>query len=261
MIATIVFFALITALIIQIIFIFNKNGKPDPVSPWILIASAAGLLVDLVQRSIKIKFVAMTNTFESLVFFSMCLLIVLFVYALKGKEKAFPMLNFGGTFVAMLLLAIASSPIAPKEALSPIPALQSNWLVLHVSLAFVGEAFFAVSFVASIYYLMTKDEDKKKNLDKLIYTTITIGYPIFTAGALIFGAIWASYAWGRFWGWDPKETWALITWLTYTGYLHARFVAKLRGKLLAIISVVGFLFTLFTFFGVNFLLSGLHSYG
>ncbi len=91
-------------------------------------------------------------------------------------------------------------------------------------------------------------------------TAIGIGYPIFTAGGLIFGAIWAETAWGRWWGWDPKETWALITWLVYTAFLHTRLVKRLRGRTSSVLAVVGFAATVFTFFGVNFLLSGLHSY-
>ena len=99
-----------------------------------------------------------------------------------------------------------------------------------------------------------------KRIDKIIYTSIAIGYPIYTAGALIFGAIWAQYAWGSYWSWDPKETWALITWFIYTGYLHTRLIKKWRGKMTALLAIVGFVFTMFTFFGVNYLLSGLHSY-
>jgi cytochrome c-type biogenesis protein CcsB len=151
--------------------------------------------------------------------------------------------------------------VSGKEIMAPIPALQSYWLVLHVSFAFVGEAFFAFSFVAAIYFLLVKDEEKKKRLDRIVYTSIGIGYPIYTAGALIFGAVWAQYAWGSYWSWDPKETWALITWLVYTGYLHTRLVKKWRGNMTALLSIVGFAFTIFTFFGVNYLLSGLHSYG
>jgi ABC-type transport system involved in cytochrome c biogenesis permease subunit len=83
---------------------------------------------------------------------------------------------------------------------------------------------------------------------------------VFTAGALIFGAVWAQKAWGRWWGWDPKETWALITWLVYTFYLHLRLISKKTGKLISLIAVIGFLCTIFTFFGVNYLLPGLHSY-
>jgi cytochrome c-type biogenesis protein CcsB len=118
-----------------------------------------------------------------------------------------------------------------------------------------------VAFVSSILLLATKDEKKRDKLDKTTYTAVAVGYPIFTAGALVFGAVWAANAWGSFWSWDPKETWALITWLTYTLYLHVRLYKKLKGPVSAWISIVAFLFTIFTFFGVNFLLSGLHSYG
>jgi cytochrome c-type biogenesis protein CcsB len=98
-------------------------------------------------------------------------------------------------------------------------------------------------------------------MDRLVATSIGIGYPIFSAGALVFGAIWAETAWGAWWSWDPKETWALITWLIYTAYLHTRLVKGMRGRTSAILAIVGFLATVFTFFGVNYLLSGLHSYG
>jgi cytochrome c-type biogenesis protein CcsB len=168
---------------------------------------------------------------------------------------------FGATMFCLALLAVSSSPLAPKAIQPPIPALQSYWLVLHVTFSFIGEAFFVVSFVASIAFLATRNADRRTDMDRLTAAAIGIGYPVFTAGALIFGAIWAETAWGSWWSWDPKETWALITWLIYTAYLHTRLVKKMRGRTSAVISVVGFLATVFTFFGVNYLLTGLHSYG
>jgi ABC-type transport system involved in cytochrome c biogenesis permease subunit len=182
------------------------------------------------------------------------------VYKLRAREKTIPFITFGATIVAIALLAVASSPVAPKDVVPPIPALQSYWLVLHVTLSFIGESFFVVAFVCAICYLASRDEERKKLLDRLTYTTVAIGYPIFTAGALIFGAVWAQAAWGSYWSWDPKETWALITWLVYTAYLHTRFVKRFRGKVSAVLAIVGFAFTMFTFFGVNYLLAGLHSY-
>ena len=172
-----------------------------------------------------------------------------------------PLIQFGATIVGIFLLAVASSPIAPDTIEPPIPALQSYWLVMHVIFSFIGEAFFVVGFVTAIYYLAVRDEEKKKNADRMLYTSIAIGYPIFTAGALVFGAIWAETAWGSYWSWDPKETWALVTWLTYTAFLHSRLVKRFRGKVSAYLSIIGFVFTIFTFFGVNYLLSGFHSYG
>ncbi len=255
------FVLLIVSAVIQVVFLLRKERRPDAVSHMLLLAAAALLLADIVVRSIQISFVAVTNTFESLVFFAGVTALVLFVYRLLARERTLLFVQFGATVVAIAMLAIASSPIAPKEVLPPIPALQSYWLVLHVTLSFIGESFFVVSFVAAIGYLAARDADRKKNLDRLTYTTVGIGYPIFTAGALIFGAIWAENAWGSYWSWDPKETWALITWLVYTAYLHTRLVRRLRGKVSAVAAIVGFVFTLFTFFGVNYLLSGLHSYG
>lgn len=261
MIGTIGFIILCAYGVVMIVYLIMKKQELDRYSHFLLLAGALVLLASTVVRSIQIKFVAVTNTYESLIFFSAFIALVLFIYRWRAGAKTVRFILFTGTIVAIFLLAIASSPVAAKEAVPPIPALQSSWLVLHVTFAFIGEAFFAVAFVAAIYYLTVKNEEKKKDVDRIIYTTIGIGYPIFTAGALIFGAIWAQAAWGSYWSWDPKETWALITWLVYTAYLHTRFIKKLRGKVSAILAVVGFLFTLFTFFGVNYLLSGLHSYG
>jgi ABC-type transport system involved in cytochrome c biogenesis permease subunit len=260
MIATIAFGALIVSAVIQVIYLLRRERRIDPFSHYILLAAAVLLLAVTIDRSIRIRFVAVTNTFESLVFFSAAISLVLFVYRLRSKGKAIPYINFGGTVVAIALLAIASSPIAPREVVPPIPALQSYWLVLHVTLSFIGESFFVVAFICAIYYLASRNEERRKSLDRLTYSTIAVGYPIFTAGALIFGAVWAQTAWGTYWSWDPKETWALITWLIYTAYLHTRFVKKFRGKVSAVLAIVGFAFTMFTFFGVNYLLAGLHSY-
>jgi ABC-type transport system involved in cytochrome c biogenesis permease subunit len=260
MMSTIAFILLAAAAVIQIYFLIRKNQDGESFSQYPMFAAAALLFATIITRSIQINFIAVTNTFESLVFFSGVIALVLALYKMQKKVKILPGILFGGTIIALGFLAIASSPIAPADIQPPIPALQSGWLVLHVTFSFIGEAFFVVAFIASIYYLVTADEEKKRNADRITYRAIGIGYPIFTVGALIFGAIWAKYAWGTYWGWDPKETWALVTWLVYTAYLHSRFIKKMRGKGSAILSIIGFAFTVFTFFGVNYLLAGLHSY-
>ena len=260
MIATVAFGLLIAAAVIQIVFLLRRGRHLDGFSHYLLLAAAVLLLYVTVERSIRIRFVAITNTFESLIFFSAMIALLLFLYRLRAGERTIPFITFGSTVVAIAFLAVASSPIAPKDVMPPIPALQSSWLVLHVTLSFIGESFFVLAFVCSIYYLVSRSKERRQRLDRLTYTTIAIGYPIFTAGALVFGAIWAQSAWGSYWSWDPKETWALITWLVYTAYLHTRLVKKLRGRISAILSIVGFAFTIFTFFGVNYLLAGLHSY-
>jgi ABC-type transport system involved in cytochrome c biogenesis permease subunit len=260
-IATVALVVIAAAALLQIVFLLRRGEKRDPITHYLLALGAVLLLVTLVDRSIRISFVAVTNTYESLVFFSSVTCLVVFVLRLIPKVKLPLFVQFGATIIAIALLMVSSSPLAPKEIQPPIPALQSLWLVLHVTFAFIGESFFAVSFVAALASLFQKDEEKRKTADRIMYTAVGIGFPIFTAGGLIFGAIWAQTAWGRYWGWDPKETWALITWLVYTAYLHSRFIKKLRGRIGAILNVIGFAATVFTFFGVNFLLSGLHSYG
>ena len=266
MMATIALVLIGLAAALQAAFLLRKGGRQDPVSHWLLAAGGGLLVATIVQRSIAIRFVAVTNTYESLVFFSAAIALLLFVLRLVLNRGAARSTGLP-PFVAAVLLMISSSPVAPKEIAPPIPALQSLWLVLHVTFSFIGEAFFVVSFVAAIAYLgasrafASGSEQKRADMDRLAATAIGIGYPIFTTGALIFGAIWAETAWGSWWSWDPKETWALVTWLIYTAYLHTRLVRSLRGRISAVLAIAGFAATVFTFFGVNFLLSGLHSYG
>jgi ABC-type transport system involved in cytochrome c biogenesis permease subunit len=261
MIPTIALVLIAASCVLQAVLLMRKTEVKEPVSGILLLVAGALLFVTLLQRSIAISFVAVTNTYESLLFFSAVTAVVVGIFRLIARKKTLHFVLFGASIVSLALLMISSAPTLPKEVQPPVPALQSAWLVLHVTMAFVGESFFVVSFVAAIVYLASKDPEKAKDADRIMYTTVGIGYPIFTAGALIFGAIWAQNAWGRFWGWDPKETWALVTWLLYTAYLHTRLVRKLRGRISAILAIAGFVCTVFTFFGVNYLLSGLHSYG
>jgi ABC-type transport system involved in cytochrome c biogenesis permease subunit len=261
MMATLGFLAIIAAAVLQVVWLFRKDDSRDPASPWILAAAALVFFGITVARSFKISFVALTSTYESLLFYSAFIMALEVGYRYQKKVPFSRIIEFGATVSALAMAAIASSPLLPKDALPPIPALKSLWLVAHVALSFVGEAFFVISFAASLAFLFAKDDAKRLDFDRITYTSIAVGYPIFTAGALIFGAIWAEQAWGRWWSWDPKETWALITWLVYTLYLHVRLVMKKKDATASWISVIGFLCTVFTFFGVNYLLPGLHSYG
>ena len=253
---------IVIAAVFQAGFLLRRENRRDPASHWLLAAAAVLLLATLVDRSIRIRFAAVTNTYESLLFFSAALCAVLFVLRVVRRTQGFsPFVLFGATIVALALLAISSSPLTPHAIQPPIPALRSFWLVLHVTFSFIGEAFFVVSFIAALGYFITRTEERRAEMDRLVAAAVGIGYPVFTAGALVFGAIWAETAWGAWWSWDPKETWALITWLIYTAYLHTRLVKRLRGRISAVLALVGFAATLFTFFGVNYLLPGLHSYG
>ena len=255
------FAALLASAALQVFFLFKRPAKPDKVAPALMLASAAALLAVIAMRSVRIGFIALTSTYESLAFWAAVVCVVSFVYGRQRRLQYRPGVVFGATMLSVVMLAVASSPLIPKEALPPIPALRSGWLILHVSFTFVGEAFFVVSFVTALIFLSVKDGDRRLELDRLTYTAIAVGYPFFTAGALVFGAIWAEQAWGRWWSWDPKETWALVTWLVYTAYLHLRLVMRRKDAVPSLLAVVGFICTVFTFFGVNYLLPGLHSYG
>jgi ABC-type transport system involved in cytochrome c biogenesis permease subunit len=259
--ATIAFALVLAAAAIQAAFLFRRDGRLDPVSHWALLAAALCLFALVVRRSISIGFPALTGVFECLVFLSALVCLLLFAYRLQQRLAFRPPVQFGSTVAAAAFLALASSPIAPKEALAPIPALRSGWLLLHVSFSFVGEALFVASFVAALSFLASRDAEKRRDYDRICYVSIAAGYPIFTAGALLFGAVWAEQAWGSWWSWDPKETWALVTWLVYTLYLHIRSMRRRSEALPSIVAAAGFICAIFTFFGVNYLLPSLHAYG
>jgi cytochrome c-type biogenesis protein CcsB len=229
-----------------------------------------GLIVHtaaLVIRTIESGHAPFTNMYESLSFLAWSAILAYVI--MEGKYR----IRKAGPYFMLIvigLMALASSPLMPAEATPLVPALQSYWLWLHVSVTMLGEAFFAVAFVTSILYLIAESREKKgraeegaissEKLDSISYRSIAIGFPLFTLGGLIFGMVWAYKAWGTYWSWDPKEVWSLITWFVFALYLHTRIVMGWKGRRSAIIAILGFLAALFTYFGVNYLLSGLHSY-
>lgn len=147
-----------------------------------------------------------------------------------------------------------------------VPALKSWWMKLHVPANFVGYGAFSLSAMLGVGYLLAQRGilanrlPRPEVIDDIMYKAIAIGFAFFTI-ATILGAMWAAEAWGGYWSWDPKETWALIVWLNYAAWLHIRLVKGLRGPMLAWWAVVGLFVTTFAFLGVNMFLSGLHSYG
>lgn len=255
------------AMLVYFFSFWQKEGGAATIGRLLLLGGFVLQFAGLVMRTWAAKFMPVTNMYESLNFFTCAIVLCYLIVEYKFKNRSF------GVFilpVVFFLMAFSSSPLVSKELMPLIPALQSQWLVWHVLLAFIGEAAFAVAFGASIMYLLKRSAPQGSfinrtfptldTLDILSYRAIMIGFPVFTLGALIFGAIWAKYAWGDYWSWDPKETWALITWLVYALYLHARILRGWKGRGAAWVSIIGFLATMFTLFGVNYLLSGLHSY-
>jgi ABC-type transport system involved in cytochrome c biogenesis permease subunit len=221
--------------------------------------AAAALILITIQRSVEIRFAALLGTYDALVFYSFCILLVSALYAVQKKLNVLAPVQFLASVISFGLFALASSPLVPSGVTPPVPALQSGWLVLHVGLSFIGEAFFVFSFICAVLFLASKNR-KDSNMPDYTYKAVIIGYPVFTLGAIIFGAVWAENAWGNYWSWDPKEVWALITWLVYTLYLHIRLRYKKKKKMQAWVAVLGFICTLITFFGVNYLIPSLHSY-
>lgn len=214
--------------------------------------------VALLVRSVASGHPPIANLFEYLTLFAWAIVLgFLIIWRRKGLE----LLTVFASPVALAALVLASMmPTRVDQQL--MPALQSYWLWIHVSLAVLAEAAFAVAFVASVLHLvfLGKSRDRADLMDGVTYRAVGVGFPLFTIGALFAGAVWAQRAWGSPWSWDPKETSSLIVWLIYAIYLHVRLVRGWRGASSAWISIVGFAMTLFTILGSRFL-GGLHSYG
>jgi cytochrome c-type biogenesis protein CcsB len=189
-----------------------------------------------------------------------------------------PSLRYLGLFVMLpVLLVMFLAGTLYTKASKLVPALQSYWLAIHVSSIAVAEGILMTSAVLTILYLVRSRFERlgaesgrrltqlgsrlpvATSLDKAAYRAVAFAFPIYTAG-VIFGAIWAEAAWGRYWGWDPKETWAFIAWVIYAMYLHARATAGWKGNRAGYINLLGFAAMTFNFFVVNIVVSGLHSY-
>ena len=253
--------------------LYGKRETLARIGTWICIVAAVVSTAALGVRwaesyRMGIGRIPVTNLYESLVFFAWSVNLFYLVVEWKYKSRTFGAFVIPIAFGTMLFAFTNESSIQPL-----VPALQSYWLHAHVITCFVGYAAFAVSAGVAIMYLMkAKREERKetggvvalfpstKVLDELVYKAIVWGFPFLTAG-IITGAAWANYAWGTYWSWDPKETWSLIVWLVYAAFLHARVTRGWHGRRAAILSIVGFVATLFCYLGVNLVLSGLHSYG
>jgi len=188
---------------------------------------------------------------------------ILVGHNILGRRYAIRSIGFLALGVALFLVGYALT--LPSDIEPLVPALDNApLLTVHVAMAMISYGIFATSFAAAVGYLIQGPSDRvrwlpsHKTLDEVAYRAVIIGFPIF-ATLIILGSWWASIAWGRYWGWDPKETSALVTWLIYAVYLHARNQRGWAGRPSALILVVGFGAVLFTYFG-NLFFSGLHSY-
>jgi len=229
------------------------------------------LLGGVFARGLAAQRVPWGNMYE---FATTGLLVATGVYLVLVRMAGVQWLGAIITGFCVLVLGLAFLVYVPAGPL--VPALHSYWLVLHVSAAAIAGGAFAVGAAASAVYLVKSRAEQRTPLDarrgylwrlpssaamdRLAYRVNAFGFPIWTFAALIAGPIWAQYAWGRYWGWDPKEVWAFITFVVYAGYLHARATAGWRGRAAAVLGLVGFATFLFNFVGINLFGSGLHSY-
>jgi cytochrome c-type biogenesis protein CcsB len=171
-------------------------------------------------------------------------------------------LDFAGTIVALGLLIYADSLSSSAGHL--VPALQNSILLsAHVASAVIAYGAFTTGFISSLLFMLQKNNRFSSlpdagSLDSISYHSVIIGFPFMTL-VIVLGALWADIAWGRYWGWDPKETASLVTWLIYAGYLHTRILKGWQGKKSAMLLMIGFAAVVFTFFG-NYIFNGLHAY-
>ncbi|MEW5822733.1 MAG: c-type cytochrome biogenesis protein CcsB [Pseudomonadota bacterium] len=213
--------------------------------------------------------IPVSNLYEVFILFAVLTTLIYLFYEGRYRSR-----NLGG-FVMLVIAAAISFLLwytfgrGAHEIQPLVPALQSWWMKIHVPANFVGYGAFAIAAMVGVAYLIKHQLGgdgpndrlpKLELLDDLMYKSIALGFAFFTI-ATILGAMWAAEAWGGYWSWDPKETWALIVWLNYAAWLHMRLTKGWRGAGLAWWAVIGLLITSFAFLGVNMFLSGLHSYG
>ncbi len=250
----------------------RTTGRPERIGKMgasLLVLGALLQLSAIVLRGLAVHRAPWGNMYE----YGMAVAFITVVTWIVVMWK-FPVRHLTGfLLLPVVILMFINGTLLYTTAAPVQPALQSYWLVIHVSAAIIGSGVFLVPGVASVLYLFRaayeKDETKFARfasklpaadvLDRIAYRTTIFAFPVFTFGVLC-GAVWAESAWGRFWGWDPKETVAFIAWVIYAAYLHSRATAGWRGARAAAINIVGFAAMIFNLFFVNLVTAGLHSY-
>ena len=278
---------------------FSETNQLAKVGKFSTILANILLFFILCSRWIVAGYFPLSNLYESLLFLTWSLLSIYLYIEAKTKSKLIGAILIP---VALLINGFANLTLSPEmQKSSPlVPALQSNWLMMHVSMMLLSYATLIIGSLLCLLFLVVsryKDVDLNiiddsslplynimvdyyeaerlspsnemaelgklkllQSLDNWSYRIIGLGFPFLTIG-IIAGGVWANEAWGSYWSWDPKETWALITWLIFATYLHARITKGWEGKKSAILGGLGFFVIWICYLGVNFLGKGLHSYG
>lgn len=218
------------------------------------------LLVGVVLRGIWAGRVPWGNMYE----FSISSAVgILFVFLIWSTQRNLRWLGLFVTIPTLLTLGLAVTVLYTESA-QLVPALKSYWLVIHVFAAIVGGGAFTVGAATAGLSLISgkgwfQQLPPREKLEGLTHKVVAFSFPIWTF-AVVAGAIWAENSWGRYWGWDPKETWAFITWVIFAAYLHARSTAGWKHQKASVIAIVGWLSFLINYFGVNIFINSLHSY-
>ena len=265
-----------------------KNNLVFKLSRGLVFSSNILFTITLLSRWIGEGYFPLSNLYESLIFLSWSISTLQLLVETKTQSRligaiATPLLFLISGFSSLTL------PIEMQKALPLVPSLQSNWLMMHVSMMMISYATLIIGSLLSILYLAFIAFNKKEKeilvelspvnlnastltsnnyskisllqtVDIWSYRIIGLGFPFLTIG-IISGAVWANEAWGSYWSWDPKETWALITWIVFAIYLHSRLIKGWQGEKAAFLGSCGFFVIWICYLGVNFLGKGLHSYG
>ena len=258
----------------------ERGSAADRIGRFSFALTVFGLLVhgaSVAVRAVAVDAVPWSNMYE---FASVAGLVgVIAFVALLWKV---PQIRHLGGFILLpvIIMMFLAGTVLYSQAQPLVPALQSYWLAIHVTLVSIAEGALMTSAVLTALFLLRERYDRLSakpgatvggltafgarlpaaaTLDKVAYRVVAFSFPLYTV-AVICGAIWAEAAWGRYWGWDPKETWAFIVWVIYACYLHARATAGLKGRAAAWVNLGGFFAITFNFLIVNMVVSGLHSY-
>lgn len=251
------------AAILSLISLWKPEHYMQRVSFWAVASSFACLTLALALRGTAAGRLPFATMYEFTFLFAWGILLL---YIFARRKITSDLLTSMVALIAVVIISYGGS--LPSEARPLMPALQSVWLKFHVATAVVAYGAFGLSFCLALLYLFKEKTQGNgpggslppcESIDSLIYWSVRVGFPFMTL-VLITGAVWAEEVWGSWWSWDPKETWALITWLIYAGYLHARKTYGWQGRKAAALAIAGFLAVVFTLFGVTFLLPGAHSY-
>lgn len=243
-------------------FFIHAIGKKDNFGNYSSIIIKVGLVLHtlaIIFRGIGAKRLPLSNQYEFATAFAWGIVLFYVFFERAHKDR-----SIGAYITPIAFLLIGYAAMQNKEVRPLMPALQSGWLGIHVSMAILSYGSFALACGLSVKYLSnskrkTSSGLSQTQLEDYSYKMVAIGYILLTL-TIITGALWAQKAWNRYWAWDPKETWSLITWFIYTAYLHMRKTKNLKGKKAAWFLVIGFICVIFTYIGVNTLIPSLHSY-